>query len=485
MIPFRLDELIDWLGEELIQVHPQISPVESLQSVIVKGISTDSRKIKPGEVFIALRGERFDGHDFCTEAVSKGAIMLVVSEEGYRKLPSSLSDYPKAIVKDTLRALGNIAKGYRRTYLTDIKVIAVTGSIGKTSTKEWLKLVGEKIGLKIVASPKSYNNEIGVPLTLLEGDNTFQYLLLEFGARNEGDISYLDEIAQPEVGIVRSIAPVHLETFKSQVNIAKEKFSLLRGVLDRSGLAVAPQTERKWAKKISDFFPGLLSSVKWLKFPRFSLNLDRHNLSSELRAKFKLPSGKKLSLELTLPYLLPRFQVQNLFLALSTWDLISYQINDELTSEVLLSSKLPEMRANTFRSGNTLVIDDTYNSSPYALREALNFLTSLNPNMGGLVIGDMLELGSYSKRYHRWIGKLILRVPNLRYIWLYGSEVKETFDFLSERLRGISLSLYPEERYDELEESVLEAVRSDEVDTLLLKASRGMRLDRLASKLRQ
>lgn len=474
MRPLSVQEIINWLGDQYIAIEPQggTHDLDSLSSVLITGISTDTRTLKPGEMFIALRGERFDGHEFCKEAVSKGSPLLMIDLQGRDKLGEELRDFPKIVVKDTLTALGKIAKGYRESYLNHVKVIALTGSIGKTSTKYWLKAVGEKLLSKdeVIASMKSYNNEIGVPLTLLTAPESVSYMILEFGARKRGDIRYLSDIAKPDVGALRSIAPVHLETFGSLKGIAQEKASLLEIAIRSGGIGLAP-------RKLKRYLPLTLLREKnlfLLPSPKVRTRVEPETLQTSIKLTIPLRE-ETITFKGTLPSLIPRFQLENLSFALQLWDLLGLSPEKELLAELLnedLRKILPEMRTEPTFIGDILVINDAYNSNPWGLREAINFILSIPKYPRGAVIGDMLELGKWSKRYHKWIAKHLRALDR---VWLYGDEVRHTWEALGNE----KASYFRKEQREELKERIKEAVKRGEVKLLLFKGSRALRLEEI------
>ena len=208
-----------WLGDPADEVVPS-------------GISTDSRKLKHGQAFLALRGPNFDGNQFVKQAFDHGACLAIVDVDG---VDSSFNDGPVLRVCNTLETLGLIAKQYRKRF--NLPVIAITGSAGKTTTKEMVAAVlGRK--LTVLKSPNSENNEIGVPRTLLQLSEEFDAVVIELAAKRVGDIRYLSEIAQPTIGVLLNIGKAHLEFFGNVEGVAKAKGELLDYIGDESSLAL-------------------------------------------------------------------------------------------------------------------------------------------------------------------------------------------------------------------------------------------------------
>jgi len=187
----------------------------------VTGVSIDSRNIEPGELFVPLRGLQNDGHDYLGEAFASGAAAALVDRADAVRLHNSLGN-PVIEVTDTRAALGRLAAGYRRGL--DLKVIGITGSNGKTTTKEMLRLI---FGARAAVSPRSYNNDIGVPLTLLSANRSHDYCVVEMGTNRPGEIAALAGIARPDVGIVLNVSESHLQGLGDIEGVAREKFALI------------------------------------------------------------------------------------------------------------------------------------------------------------------------------------------------------------------------------------------------------------------
>ncbi|MGZ6292221.1 MAG: UDP-N-acetylmuramoyl-tripeptide--D-alanyl-D-alanine ligase, partial [Syntrophales bacterium] len=201
---------------------------------LFKGVSTDSRHIMPGSLFIPLRGEKFDGHDFIAAAVRNGAHGFLV-ERGYEnKIREKFADKTVIRVDDTLKALGDIAHSWRKKFR--VRVVAITGSSGKTTTKEMLAGIAG-LTKKIIKAQGNYNNLIGLPMTVLNINAQHELVILEMGTNTRGEIGRLTEIAEPDVGLITNIGPAHLEGFKSVETVREEKLDLFRKMPD-AGVAI-------------------------------------------------------------------------------------------------------------------------------------------------------------------------------------------------------------------------------------------------------
>lgn len=231
--------------------------------VTFTGVSTDTRTIKPGELFVAIQGESFDGHDFIKTAEENGAAAVVIQND----LENLNVSIPCLRVKDTTKALGQLAHHYRKKF--NIPVIGITGSCGKTTTKTFIQSILSKKG-KVLAAKDSYNNHIGVPLTLLRLQASDDYAVIEIGANHQHEIEYLTKIAKPTHAVVTNVAPVHLEGFGSIEGVAKTKGELYQE-LESNACAIVNKDEsfaNSWGpllkdKKVSTFSVSDKTSDVW------------------------------------------------------------------------------------------------------------------------------------------------------------------------------------------------------------------------------
>jgi len=241
MIELRYKELLD-----VVKGKP--FPEGPFENFLLKGVSIDSRAIKPQNLFIAIKGEKFDGHDFIKQALDKGASCAVISEDKLtdREIPylSSTSRKRAVLVKDTRAALQNIAKWHRDKF--KVKVVAITGTNGKTTTKEMIAEVLSK-KYNVLRSEKSFNNQVGVPLTLLKITSETEVLVLELGMNQPGEIEILTRMANPDMGLITNIGPAHLEFMGSLEKIAQAKFELLDN-MDEKGKIVL-NVDDPWLSK--------------------------------------------------------------------------------------------------------------------------------------------------------------------------------------------------------------------------------------------
>ncbi len=472
-------EILSWLKPKRV-IH-----YDKLPSSFSK-LSTDSRTIRRGQLFLALKGERFDGHDFVVEAFKAGALAAVVEDGKLEEILGKLSNLqvPLIVVDDTLKALGNLARGYREEKLRGTTVLALTGSVGKTSVKEWITLIAEQVfgEDKVVSNLKSFNNEIGVPLTILNTSPQTELLILELGARREGDIEYLCQVAQPNYGLITSIGPVHLQFFKTLKGVAKVKGELLRFIEDSpvGSNSYIPNSLRKFYqidlyRKLKIVVPRLKVRTKVSTCATYITLTERSNLCSRVRISLKLDSK-----------LLPRHQLSNFNLALSVVEeLIGYRLPLYTCAELIRRYTPPDMRTQLLQvRDNILIINDAYNSNPISLKSAIGLLEELRADSKLAIIGDMLELGSKERFYH---SKIAVPLSKLESVWLYGRAVMTTYKTLKELASTSSdIRFFKLDEFEKLRREFREWIRSrssEGVHIGLLKASRGLRLERLLDDL--
>jgi len=356
----------------------------------VSGISTDSRTIKAGEFFVALTGEKFDGHDFIDQAVSRDTAGVLVSKD-----IEETSVETVIAVTDTLQALGDIARLYRSGF--DVSVVGITGSNGKTTTKDLTaSVLGQKYS--VLRNEGNFNNAIGVPLTLFRLSRTHEVAVIEMGTGAPGEMSRLVEIAQPDVAVVTNIASTHQEFFGSVDAVAIEKGVLVRAassaVLNADDSRVANMSHAVNGKVISF---GLLDS-------HVDVWADKIGQDSDGESEFQLIVGKE-SIGVHLPSL-GKHNIYNALAAASVGYLFRMDLHE--IKEGLESYQGTPMRMQKVVANGITIIDDTYNSNPASLRAAVELLSTIEcRGMRIAVVGDMLEMGEHSDELHREAGNFI------------------------------------------------------------------------------
>jgi UDP-N-acetylmuramoyl-tripeptide--D-alanyl-D-alanine ligase len=352
----------------------------------ITGVCTDSRVLKPGHLYIALQGERFDGHDFVLEAQSKGAIAAVVQ----KTMPGVT--IPQWVVQDTVQALAKIATAYRKDI--SCPVIALTGSNGKTTVKEMIAACLPKPSL---ATKGNLNNHIGVPLTVLDLAKTHRYAVFELGANHSGEIAHTVAIVKPEVTLINNIAPAHVEGFGSIEGVARAKGEIYQG-LAPSGIAVVNDDDA-----YAHFWDDLLLGKKVLRFSTThvaDVYAENIHLDANGFGQFELvfpESRAKISLQVP-----GRHNVSNAVAAASCCFAVGVSIEEIQKGLNDFHGVKGRMTLLSGRNQAT-VIDDTYNAN---LRSVLTALEVLAQRQGKkiFVFGDMGELGDWAKAHHQEVG---------------------------------------------------------------------------------
>jgi UDP-N-acetylmuramoyl-tripeptide--D-alanyl-D-alanine ligase len=385
----------------------------------VTSVSTDSRTVTPGDCFFAIIGPNFDGHNFLADAFAKGASCAVVSKD---IAPNQFPDKTVLRVKDTVESLGVLASWYRQD--CNFKVIAITGSVGKTTTREIIHHVLSAVGetspmggskrFKTFQSPKNFNNFIGLPLTLLAAEPDCQIVIAELGTNHPGEIEYLSRIAAPDIALVTAVAPAHLEGFGNLETLTKEKLSISEGLNPAGTLIINGDCHDLAA----------LTCKQHKKFLTFGTNpkCDYHaeNLRSDgLFSDFKIAG---INIHLPLP---GRGNVENALAAWAVCSTLGISERDfadavktispvSMRTELLQigSSAIGSAVGETSPKGGLTVINDCYNANPASMKNALDILATLakkEKRRAVFVCGDMAELGSQAEKFHVELGRLIGR----------------------------------------------------------------------------
>ena len=454
MIPFTVAEIAEIIDAQVIQLDPDL--------VVTEYPEIDSRKIEPGSFFVALPGERVHGNSFAVEAVSQGASFAITTDV----LP-----IPSLVVEDTLLALTQLAAAAREK-MTHTVFIGITGSQGKTTTKDFLKHVLSVAG-ECVAPTGSFNNEIGVPLTILRATESTNFCVVEMGARHMGDITKLCEIAKPHIGIVLVVGTAHIGEFGSREGIAKTKSELINALSDH-GVAILgtydPYTPRM----------GEGSPRKRITFgEKNDCDVRAADLEfREGRAHFDLVSSSGRAPVSLL--LLGGHQVPNALAAAAAALELGIPI-ESVAAALSTAEPSSKWRVELHDLGDLLVINDSYNASPESVRAALRTLVHLTQERGGsswAFLGKMHELGESEGDEHLSIGRLAseLGVDHLVSVGtdLYLNRLELDASTGDEMLTHYFLT----------QESALSMVSHLQPgDVVLVKASRAEHLDEFAEKL--
>jgi UDP-N-acetylmuramoyl-tripeptide--D-alanyl-D-alanine ligase len=361
------------------------------------GVNTDSRTVKIGDCFFALAGENFDGHDYVTAAFAKGAVCAVVNKKS--NIKNQISKFRNTIlsVDDTVKALGDFAREYRRQ--TGYKVVAITGSVGKTTTRQIAYHVLSR-HFRVYQSPKNFNNNIGLPLTLLGADSEHQIVVAELGTNHPGEIAYLTRIAKPNIAVVTNVYPAHLEGLGDIQTIAKEKLSISEGLHPDGVLIINADLVNKLN------YPLPVTNYRVLTFGLSGdCNYRIGNIKyQDLSSVFTI-NGTKI--ELPLP---GQGNVENAVAAWAVCSEFGLTISD--FAEEVKTIQPVSMRLEMLHHGTLMVINDCYNANPASMKNALDILSNFSAKKKGrqvFICGDMAELGQQAQALHTELGDDIVK----------------------------------------------------------------------------
>jgi UDP-N-acetylmuramoyl-tripeptide--D-alanyl-D-alanine ligase len=450
MVPLTLRQVRQAVGGKALTVIGDDLPP-------IPAVCIDSRKMEPGALFIAIRGENFDGHAFLKDAVAGGASALLVATPPAGPLPGV------AIIQvaDTRVALGKLAKFVRQTFRA--KVIAVAGSNGKTSTK-YLIHAALRGRLKGSISPKSFNNDIGVPLTILPADPSADYLVLEIGTNHHGEIKPLSDMSLPDIAVLTNCGAEHLEGLGDLMGVRRENAQIVSG-LNPKGLLIVNGDD-----------PELLAAIKDWPGRKLTFGFKESNdiFATDVKCT---AAGTEFSLNkrpqrIFVP-MLGRHSAANALAAIAVAR--SLRLPEEAIVESLAKSEAPEMRLQLQTVAGITILNDVYNANPNSMRAALETLASLEtPGRRIAVLGDMRELGVSSERYHREIGALAATVGKAQFLVCVGTESR----FIAQAALQAGFPQSNLTCFDDATSAAQPvAAMLKDGDLILLKASRGIHLE--------
>nr|WP_246208537.1 UDP-N-acetylmuramoyl-tripeptide--D-alanyl-D-alanine ligase [Anaerotalea alkaliphila] len=457
------------VSEVLAAVEGELLHGDRLRSDVVEGVSTDSRRTVAGDLYIPLVGNRFDGHAFLPQAFAGGAVLAFA-----QRVEAGMEELPLVLVDDTRLAMGRLAAHYRR--VLGIPVIGVTGSVGKTSTKEMIaSILGRRF--QVHKTGGNFNNDVGVPLTLFGMEESHEMAVVEMGMNHFGEISYLSRMAAPDLAVVTNIGFSHVENLGSQRGILQAKMEILDG-LQEGGVVVANGDD----PLLSEFIRAFRNSEnpKGIRFLTYGscqgcdcrlLSYESHGLEGQ-EAVAETRSGRY---QLRVPY--PgRHMLFNALAGILVGERMGVEKEEIVEGIHSYRSEKMRLQVETLENG-TLLIDDTYNASVDSMKSALDTLVDLSlPGQRKVaVLGSMFEMGGFSEEGHRQVGALASQ-RNLDLLLCIGEEAR---DIAVAALEGGSL---PEDAvfwYGTQEEFLQEGLgRIRSGDAVLVKASRGMALEK-------
>lgn len=443
-----------WTSDAVIEATEGLSQ----HSWTATGFSIDSRTIEPGDLFLALKGPIHDGHDYVEEAIKRGAVAAIVHK-----------DYPPEIpvvrVEDTYEALKALAIASRKR--TKAKIIAVTGSFGKTSTKEALKLVLSHQG-QVIASQRSYNNFWGVPLTLCQLPENYDYGVIEIGMNYPNEITPLSQMVKPDICLITTVERMHIENCGSYEGVADAKAEIFDG-MDRGSPAVIKKDNPMFSRIEARARQKGLEVIAFGADPTADIRLlDTTVVDNKLLVKAMIGARE---LSYYVPAVGEHWAYNSLGLLAVVWQI---GVNVELAAESLSQFQLLEGRGAIkeidFGQGKITIVDESYNAGPGSMIAALKTLGRLQPGQGGrriAVLGDMGELGSHSKELHIALSEPIAD-NKIDLIFATGEKMYDLFQVLDAKAQG-----YHDNDLEVFSIKVAEQIQTG--DVIMVKGSRGMR----------
>lgn len=455
MKPVSMEQICQWTMGELIKR----GTTDRVDSVII-----DSRKAKTGSLFVPLAGENHDGHLFIADAAKNGCSVALTNKASL--IPDELTDQISIIrVNDCLTSLQHIAKGYRELF--SMPIIAITGSNGKTTTKD---MVAGVLGVKynVLKSKGNYNNHIGLPLTLLELDDTHECLVLEMGMSGLGEIGLLSSIAQPDIAFITNLGWAHIEKLGSKERIAQAKIEIVTGLKNGSSLVINGD-DGLLCKKTAK----LRSEYKLVKIGTHAGNdlraVEVTNHSCE-RFSFKTDDGEGTVFSVNHP---GKHHITSALFAV--WAGKHFNLKEEEIQKGLLLFEPSGMRMEGISLNGRHFINDAYNANPDSMKAAIELLKDFSTKRKIAVLGDMLELGNYAEMCHRNVADYIIDagVDEIVLVgdlsWYVGDELK---------VKGYDAKRIMNVQNVEQAAKLLKKITT-QGDTILVKGSRSVGMERI------
>ncbi len=421
-------------------------------------VTTDSRKISKNCLFVALKGEKFNGEDFVEESFKKGASAAIVSKNFSKKISGEIIK-----VDDTLAAYQKIASAWRDKF--NIPIVAITGSTGKTTTKDLTAAVFGSLG-KILKTSANFNNEIGVPMTLLELNENHKAAVIEIGMRGLGQIENLAKIVKPTIAIVTNVNETHIELLGSVENIAKAKGELVESIPEGGAVilnADNPYTNflKNLAKNNVKIFTHGIEKNADLKAENVSIT----NSSTEFDLIF---NGEKFHFDMPI---IGRHNVSNAMSAIAAGIFSGISIkNARQGLSTLITTK---MRFEVIRRDRIIIVNDAYNASPASMQAAIKTVSEVYDSRKIAVLGDMFELGEISEKVHREIGNYLAE-NNFDILITVG----ELGKFIAEGAKSAGMEkIFVTDSHEDAAKTLLGILQAD--DVVLFKASHGMHLEKI------
>ena len=431
------------------------------EDILISSVSTDTRTITDGALFVALKGENFDGHKFISVAVENGAVCCVVN-----KGTDNPKNLPIIEVEDTAVALRDLAEYYRKKF--DVSVVGITGSVGKTSTKDMIASVLEQ-SAKTHRTKGNFNNEIGVPLTVYDLMKDDEFMVIEMGMSNFGEISKLTQIAKPGTAVITNIGISHIEHLGSREGIRKAKLEILEGLQIDGTVILNGDDDMLWGIGEEIEFETLYYGIRNKNCDMIAYDIRNYSDSSEFTCKIE---GEECKFLINVP---GEHHIYNALAAILIG--LKYNVSIEDISAGIRNFSPTGLRQTVIELPNYTVIRDCYNASPDSMKSGLNVL-ALHENCKRRVacLADMLELGDVSEEAHLAVGKIAVDT-GVDVLITVGKEASHIAE--GARKNGMnSKNIYEFENNTELKNSLKEILCKD--DVILVKGSRGMHLEEIA-----
>lgn len=442
------------------------APIQNEADVAVTSTAFDSRQVKPGGLFIPLVADN-DGHNYVDAAESNGATVALWQAD-HQDVPNHL---PVIIVPNTLAAYQQLASHYLSQ--VDPLVVAVSGSNGKTTTKDFIAAIGQT-SYKTVKTPENFNNEIGVPQTILSMPNDTELLVIEIGMDHPGDLTFLSKLVKPDIALLTMIGEAHIEFFKTRERIADGKMEIING-LKANGRLVFNGDEPLLLERVGQHAHLLHDS--------FGLNSTNDLFASEIdmtpvQASFKTnQSAQRFTIPMT-----GRYNVTNALSAITVGHLL--HISDEKIAQALAEAPITENRTEWLDGQfGGKILSDVYNSNPTAAKEVLHFFAD-TPTQGKriAVLGDMLQLGAASPALHASLMEN-LNPAKIAHVYLVGEEIQSLEEALQPIYPTGTVKRYAIDDSESLLRDLLADLTPD--DTIMLKGSHGVHLENIVNQLKK
>ena len=448
MKELTLKQIAAWCGGKIL---PQYEPL------CVNRIQSDSRKVRSGDLFIALKGDKADGHDFAEAAISHGAVAALVS----RPIDA---DLPAIEVEDTMKAYGAIAAGYRA--MLDVKVVGITGSVGKTTTKEMTATLLEA-SFRTAKTEGNQNNSLGLPMTIMNMPGDTEVAVLEMGMNHFGEMEYLAEIAKPDIALITNIGTMHIEHLGTREGILQAKLEIMHDMLP-GGVGVFNGDE-----------PLLWNIRATGTHKKYYYGIENHACDVVATGIEDLEDGERFvvqgfgqQFEVFVP-MLGRHAVYNALAAATVALLLG--VKPEKIQARFSTFRNTGMRQRIYVKNGVTIIEDCYNAGPESMEAALDVLKGIKTNGKRIaVLGDMLELGNRSAAEHFRIGRLAVGCADI--LLTYGEHSVRTLT------GAITGGMNPKnmDHFDTHEDMThMLKMRVSEGDVVLFKGSRGMRMEKV------